>query len=219
MSIFTQIFEFIVHMDSHASELIVFFGAWSYVIIFMIIFSETGLVITPFLPGESLLFVTGAICIEGDLNIFLVVPLMIIAAILGNMSNYLIGRAIGHRIFDEPKFRIFALIIKKDYIHKTHDFYEKHGAIAVAISRFYPIVRTFTPFVAGIGQMNFSKFMFFNTIGGSIWALLYVLGGYFFGNLPFVRTNFVFIILALVTISIIPSTVNFIIGKLKKRKK
>lgn len=216
MDIFLQIFEFVVHMDLHLSELVVYCGAWTYLIIFLIIFSETGLVITPFLPGESLLFVTGALCIKGDLNIFIIIPLMILSAILGNTSNYFIGYAIGNRIFDEPKFRLITFIIKKDYIHRTHDFYEKHGAVTVAISRFYPIVRTFAPFVAGIGKMDIRKFTFYNSIGGSIWALLYILGGYLFGNLPFVRHNFLLLILGLVSISLLPVAAKAIYTKYKK---
>jgi membrane-associated protein len=191
---------FFLHLDKNLALIIQSYGTFTYVILFLIIFCETGLVITPFLPGDSLLFAAGALASMGMLNIIFLFFLFSFAAIIGDSVNYWIGLMIGPRVFKE-KSRFF----KKEYLIKTQNFYEKYGGKAIVLARFIPIVRTFAPFVAGIGKMKYKKFIFYNIVGGIIWVSLFLFAGFFFGKLPFVKNNFTIIIIAIIIISIMPA--------------
>lgn len=217
MEIITQLVDFVLHIDKHLVEIIQSYGAWTYLLLFLIIFCETGLVVTPFLPGDSLLFVIGALGATGALNFEMAVVLLIIAAVGGNTLNYFIGKMIGHKILENSKFTFINRIIKKEYIEKAHAFYEKHGGIAILLSRFLPILRTFTPFVAGIGKMSFTKFMMYNSIGGIAWVLLFTMGGYFFGNIPAVKNNFTYVILGIILVSFLPVVITGFNARREKR--
>jgi membrane-associated protein len=200
MSFFSQVIDFFLHLDKHLGQIISDYGGWTYGILFLTIFCETGLVITPFLPGDSLLFAAGALSATGVLNPHYLFLLLSLAGILGNTANYSIGHVLGPRIF--AKNRRF---LKKKYLDKTHAFYEKHGGKAVIIGRFLPIIRTFVPFVAGIGTMTYMRYTLYNIIGSVLWVGLFVYTGYFFGNLPIVQRNFSVVILAIIVISSIPA--------------
>lgn len=206
--------DFVIHIDRHLAELAAAYGPWLYLILFLIIFCETGLVVTPILPGDSLLFVTGAIAATGAFDIHLMVVVLIVAAILGDTVNYHIGKAIGLKVFDNPNSRIF----KKEYLDKTHAFYEKHGGKTVIIARFAPIVRTFAPFVAGVGAMTYSRFIAYNVIGGVLWITSFSYAGYLFGNLPIIKQNLSLIIVAIVILSIMPGVIEFARHKLRAAK-
>lgn len=177
------IIDFILHIDVHLAELIAQYGIWVYAILFLIIFCETGLVVTPFLPGDSLLFVAGALgsLPTNNINVHIMALALILAAILGDSSNYLIGRFFGEKLFSNRDSKIF----KQSYLEKTHGFYEKYGGKTIILARFVPIVRTFAPFVAGMGHMNYRHFSVFNVTGGIIWVVIFIYAGYFFGGLPF----------------------------------
>lgn len=209
------ILDFFLHLDKHLSGVITEYGGWTYGILFFIIYAETGLVVTPFLPGDSLLFAAGAFAAAGALNIWYLCPLLVAAALLGNTTNYWIGHKIGGRVFEEPRPRW----AKKEYFDKTHHFYEKYGGKTIIIARFVPIVRTFAPFVAGVGKMTYLKFESYDLIGGTSWVLICSLSGYFFGNLPFVKNNFSVVILAIIATSIAPGIIEFIRHKLNKKKR
>lgn len=196
---------FFLHLDKNLALIIQSYGTFTYVILFLIIFCETGLVITPFLPGDSLLFGAGALAGSGMLNIVFLFILLSIAAIMGDSINYLIGNLIGPKIFKE-KSRFF----KKEYLNKTQNFYEKYGGKTIIIARFIPIVRTFAPFVAGIGKMKYRKFLIYNIVGGILWVSLFLFTGYFFGTLPFVKNNFSLVIIAIIIISIIPAIFEYL---------
>jgi len=193
------ILDFILHVDTHLGEIISQYGTLTYLFLFLIIFVETGLVFTPFLPGDSLLFAAGAFAAKGFLNIFWLIFLLILAAVLGDTSNYWIGHFFGRKILAHPK-----IPINPGHIKKTEEFFDKYGGKTIILARFVPIVRTFAPFVAGIGKMNYPKFISFNIIGGAAWVLVATLAGWFFGNIPFVRKNFSLVILAVILISIVP---------------
>jgi membrane-associated protein len=181
------------------------FGPMTYVILFLVIFCETGLVVTPFLPGDSLLFVVGAFAAKGDFDVALIFALLSVAAVAGNMVNYHIGRYLGPRVFKgEVRF------LKKEYLDRTHAFYDKHGAKTIVIARFLPIIRTFAPFVAGIGKMEYKRFVVYNLIGCMAWLGAFILGGYFFGNLPIVKKNLTIVIFGIIIVSIVPSVVEVI---------
>lgn len=214
MELITGLIDFILHIDIHLVEIIQNYGTWTYLVIFMIIFSETGFVVTPFLPGDSLLFVIGTLGATGALNFKLTLFLLIIAAIVGNTINYFIGRMIGNKIFYVKNLRL----IKKEYLYKTQAFYNKHGGKAVFLSRFLPIIRTFAPFVAGIGKMDFGRFCFFNIAGGMVWAISFMFAGFFFGNIPAVKNNFTYVIFGIIFITILPTFIPYVQGKLKKVK-
>ena len=201
--------EVILHLDTYLTQLINQYGLLTYVILFFIIFAETGLVIMPFLPGDSLLFTAGAIASLGSLNIFLVTILLIIAAIIGDTVNYWIGHFLGQKIVDTPTIPF----INQHHIDQTNKFYEKHGGKTIILARFVPIIRTFAPFVAGIGKMEYKKFISYNIIGGVIWISLFTFAGYFFGNIPIVQKNFHYVILAIVVLSIVPMIVEYIKNK------
>jgi membrane-associated protein len=187
-----------LHLDEKMAEIISQYGAWTYAILFLIIFMETGFVVTPFLPGDSLLFAAGTFATLGDLNIWLLIVLLIVAAIAGDTVNYWIGHYLGDRAYNIKW-------IKKEYLDRTHAFFEKHGGKTIFLARFVPIVRTFAPFVAGMGHMSYSYFFSYNVFGGIVWVLLFTLLGYFFGNLEFVKKNFELVIIAIILISVLPA--------------
>ncbi|EOG1985352.1 TPA: DedA family protein [Proteus mirabilis] len=200
--------DFILHIDVHLAELVAQYGTWVYFILFLIVFCETGLVVTPFLPGDSLLFVAGALSAldTNDINVHLMVLLLLFAAILGDAVNYSIGRIFGEKLFSNPNSRIF----KREYLDKTHAFYEKHGGKAIILARFVPIVRTFAPFVAGMGKMSYRHFAFYNVTGAIAWVLLFTYAGYFFGDLDIVQKNLKLLIVAIIVISILPGVIEVI---------
>ncbi|BBG59314.1 SNARE associated Golgi protein [Providencia rustigianii] len=208
MEFISFIIDFILHIDVHLAELVAQYGTWVYGILFLILFCETGLVVTPFLPGDSLLFVAGALAAlpSNDLNVHLMVLLMIIAAIIGDAVNYTIGRIFGERLFKNPDSKIF----RRSYLDKTHEFYEKHGGKAIILARFVPIVRTFAPFVAGMGKMSYRHFAFYNVAGALLWVLLFTYAGYLFGDLPIVQKNLKLLIVAIIFISILPGVIEII---------
>ncbi len=212
MELITGLIDFILHIDKHLAEIIRNYGTWTYLILFLIIFSETGFVVTPFLPGDSLLFVIGALGASGALDFKLVLILLILAALGGNTLNYFIGKMIGHKVLFMKNSRI----IKKEYLEKTHAFYEKHGGKALVLSRFLPIIRTFAPFVAGVGGMSFLKFTIYNMVGGIAWILAFMFGGYFFGNIPVVKNNFTYVILFIILVSLLPAIITYIKSKRSK---
>jgi membrane-associated protein len=198
-----------LHLDMHLADLLNYFGNWTYLIIFLIIFCETGLVVTPILPGDSLLFGLGAFAanpyLKGPLAIELLFITLSIAAIAGDSANYAIGRYIGPKVFHKEESRFF----KRAYLEKTHRFYEKHGGKTIIIARFMPIIRTFAPFVAGIGSMSYPRFISYNVIGGVSWIFLFIFGGYFFGNIDFVKNNFTLVIISIIIISILPGVIEY----------
>jgi len=200
-----EIVDLFLHLDEYLNEIIRDYGAWTYLILFLIIFLETGLVVTPFLPGDSLLFAAGAFAAQGSLEVGLLFVLLTIAAILGDTVNYQIGNYVGPRVFEQERIRF----LKKEHLDRTHTFYEKHGGKTIILARFMPIIRTFAPFVAGIGSMTYSRFLSFNVIGGIVWIAIFIFGGFFFGNLPFVKSNFEMVILAIIAISILPGVIEF----------
>ncbi len=211
MDLITAFIDIILHLDVHLLKMTAEYGMWIYAILFLIIYCETGLVITPFLPGDSLLFVAGALCGMGALQIELLIPLLIVAAFSGDNTNYWIGRLLGVRIL-----KANTKIIKPEYLDKTHAFYEKHGSKTVILARFLPILRTFAPFVAGIGQMNYRLFMFSSALGSVLWIGGLSVAGYLFGNIPWVKSNLTIIILGIIVISILPAILEFIRHKRDK---
>jgi membrane-associated protein len=205
MDIILFFIDVFVHLDRHLSMVIQHFGAWTYVIIFMIIFCETGLVVTPILPGDSLLFGLGSFAALGALNVEWLLILLAVAAITGNIVNYAIGYFVGPKIFHRENVRF----LNKSYLERTHLFYERHGGKTIVIARFLPIIRTFAPFVAGIGKMTYPRFLFYNVVGSVAWVSIFILGGYYFGNLPVVKSNFTFVIFAIVVISVLPVVIEY----------
>ena len=211
------IIDFVLHIDVHLAELIAQYGVWIYAILFLIIFCETGLVVTPFLPGDSLLFVAGTLAAIGTnhINVHLMVFLLITAAILGDTVNYAIGKFFGEKLFSNPDSKIF----KRSYLEKTHQFYEKHGGKTIILARFVPIVRTFAPFVAGMGSMNYRYFASYNVIGGIVWVGLFMYAGYFFGELEFVKKNLSVLIVVIIFVSILPGVIEIWRNKRKRPAK
>ena len=198
--------DFILHIDKHLIEITTSYGMWAYLILFIIIFVETGLVVVPFLPGDSLLFMVGTLCATGILDISFIIPLLLIAAISGDQLNYIIGSFFGHKVFDWEHSKIF----NKKAFDQAHDFYEKHGAFAVIAARFMPFLRTFIPFIAGVADMSKRKFTLYNFIGGFLWIISLILAGYIFGNIPFVKNNLEKIIWGLILIPGLISIISFI---------
>ncbi|GKX51050.1 DedA family protein [Budvicia aquatica] len=205
MEYITFLIDFILHIDVHLAQIFADYGIWVYAILFLILFCETGLVVTPFLPGDSLLFVAGALSAlpTNDINVHLMIMLMLIAAILGDAVNYTIGRVFGESLFKNPDSKIF----RKSYLDKTHQFYEKHGGKTIILARFVPIVRTFAPFVAGMGHMSYRRFAAYNVIGAFLWVLLFTYAGYIFGDLKIVQDNLKLLIVAIIIISILPGVI------------
>lgn len=208
--------DFILHIDKHLLQIVSDYKTWTYLILFAIIFMETGFVVTPFLPGDSLLFAAGTIAaMDGNpLNIALIIPLLIAAAFLGDNTNYFIGKFLGHKVY-EKNYKL----IKRSYLDKTHEFYDKHGRITIIIARFMPFLRTFAPFVAGVGTMRYVRFVSFSFIGNVIWISIFSIAGYFFGNIPFVKENFTIAILGIILISILPMIIAGIRKFLENRKR
>lgn len=213
MEFLAQVLDFFLHLDAHLVEITARYGVWTYVILFVIVFCETGLVVTPFLPGDSLLFAAGAIAALGSLDPVILSVLLIVAAILGDTVNYWIGSWIGPRAFaGEHRF------LKKEYLDRTHAFYVKHGGKTIILARFVPIVRTFAPFVAGVGAMHYPRFLAFNVVGALLWVGLFVPIGYFFGNLPQVKENFSLVILGIIILSVLPMVIEIVRGMREKRR-
>ena len=216
MELIKTLIDLVLHMDEHLNTLVSNYQAWTYLILFVVIFMETGLVVTPFLPGDSLLFAAGALAaIEGSpLNVVLLWALLFAAAVLGDTVNYSIGKYIGPRAFTAN-----SKLLKKEYLDRTHAFYQKHGGITIFLARFIPIIRTFAPFVAGIGEMRYGYFIGYNLLGALVWTVLFTFGGYFFGNLPFVRDHFSLVVIAIIVISFIPAVSEAYKGWREGRKK
>lgn len=208
MTYIAMLLDFILHIDVHLKELVAHYGTWVYGILFAILFCETGLVITPFLPGDSLLFVAGALAAlpDNDLSVHLLALLLVIAAILGDALNYAIGRKFGETLFSNPNARI----LKRKHLERTQAFYARHGGKTIILARFVPIVRTFAPFVAGMGNMRYRQFALYNIVGAMAWVLLFLYAGYLFGNHEFVQKNLKLLILAIIVISIMPGVIEFI---------
>jgi membrane-associated protein len=205
MDFVRSVMDLFLHLDEHLNQIVTTYGVWTHLILFAIVFAETGLVVTPFLPGDSLLFAAGALAALGSLDLWLLVVLLIGAAILGDTVNYWVGAWIGPRAFSgNVKF------LRKDYLDRTHAFYEKHGGKTIILARFVPIIRTFAPFVAGVGAMSYPRFIVYNITGAVLWVGLFVPLGYFFGNMPTVKENFSLVILAIIAISVMPIAVEAI---------
>jgi membrane-associated protein len=207
--------DFLLHVDQHLMEFMQAYHQWTYVLLFLIVFCETGLVVLPFLPGDSLLFVSGAMAsLPGTpLHISLLLPVLFAAAVLGDSCNYLLGQHFGEKLFNRPDSRLF----RQNHLEKTHAFFQQHGKKAVLIARFVPVVRTFTPFVAGMGRMHYSSFMGYNVAGATVWVLLCCLSGYFFGNLPFIQEHLNLLLYGIVLVSLSPALIEFLRIKIKLR--
>ena len=202
LDLIRKLVDFIVHIDRHLAEIIASYGLWTYAVLWLIIFAETGLVVTPFLPGDSLLFAAGTFCAkpETGLNVHLMAVLLWVAAVLGDTVNYWLGSRIGPAVFKRED----SMFLRKKHLERAHAFFEKYGGRAIILARFVPIVRTFVPFVAGVGRMHYGRFIAYNVIGGFIWIYFFLYAGYWFGGLPFIQRNFKLVILAIIIISVLP---------------
>src|SRR3989338_7732836 len=214
MDIFGNLLDLFLHLDKNLALVISEIGIFTYIFLFLIIFMETGLVITPFLPGDSLLFAAGTLAVAGNLNIFMLFILLALAAVLGDTVNYWIGAVIGPKIFEKKRIPF----LKKEYLTRTEKFYEKHGGKTIILAMFIPIIRTFAPFVACIGKMSYAKFVSYNFAGGILWVALFLFAGYFFGNLPAVKENFHYAIVGIIFVSVLPAAVEYL-KHLKDKKK
>ena len=213
MDLIKKIVDFVLHVDVYLSEIISRYGSWTYALLFVVIFMETGFVVTPFLPGDSLIFAAATFAARGALNPWLLFLLMAIAAVAGDTANYWIGHAVGAKAYTgEVKW------IKKEYMERTHAFFEKHGGKTIFLARFVPIIRTFAPFVAGVGKMSYGYFITWNLVGGLTWVSIFLFLGYFFGNLPFVQHNFEFVIVAIILISVVPIGIEWLKARKEKKK-
>lgn len=202
MELVRQLIDFFLHLDVHLSDVVLQMGSWTYVILFLVIFAETGLVVTPILPGDSLLFAAGAIAaLNSGLDLITLMALMFVAAVLGDATNYAIGKFIGPKIFTKNE----GIFLNRNHLLKTQAFYNKHGGKTIILARFIPIIRTFAPFVAGVGHMGYARFAMFNIVGAFLWVLPFTIAGYFFGNLPFVKQSFHYVILAIIVLSVLPA--------------
>lgn len=215
MEYIQYLIDFILHLDRHLGELVAQYGVWTYVILFLIIFCETGLVVTPILPGDSLLFAVGALAATGALDVNLIFVLLTVAAIIGDTVNYWIGHAVGPKVFRGESSRL----LNRRHLERTHEFYEKYGGKTIILARFIPIIRTFAPFVAGIGSMSYGKFLLYNVVGAIVWIAIFTYAGYFFGNIPIVKRNFTLVIFAIIIISVMPAVIEYLQHRRKKEKK
>ena len=213
MEFITSGIDFIIHLDHHMNALVQDYGTWVYLIVFLIIFCETGLVVTPFLPGDSLLFILGALAAEGPLKAHWLIILLSIAAILGDTVNYWIGHILASKVLRHEKIKF----LKSEYLERTERFYAKYGNKTIIIARFVPIIRTFAPFFAGVGTMPYTRFLIYNVVGGLLWINLFIWAGYFFGNIPAVEKNFTLVVFVIIILSILPAVIEFY--KAKKNKK
>jgi len=209
-----SIFDFIFHLDTHLGYILENLGVWSYLVFFVIIFAETGLVVTPFLPGDSLVFALGTFAAAGSLHLGWLFVFLCAAAVLGDSANYAVGKYLGALILK----RQGAWFLKKEHIDRTHRFYERYGSKTIVLARFVPIVRTFAPFVAGVGEMRYLRFFSYNVVGGVLWISLFLLGGFFFGNIPIVKKNFTMVILAIIIVSILPAVIEVVKEKCRQRQ-
>lgn len=214
MEIVLKLIDIVLHVDRYLDLIIQSFGVWSYIILFVIVFCETGLVVTPFLPGDSLLFAAGALAGIGSFDVKILMVVFPAAAIIGDNVNYWIGRSVGPKIFHSENVRF----LNKKHLDRTHEFYEKHGGLAVVFGRFAPIIRTFMPFVAGIGKMSYPKFLAFDVFSGILWPAIFVLSGYFFGNLPIVKQYFSLVVIVIIIISVIPILYQIVRMRLESRR-
>ena len=214
MELITTFVQYFLHLDQHLNAVIQSYGFWTYLILFFIIFCETGLVVTPILPGDSLLFAAGTFAALGSLQLEALLMVLSVAAVAGDSVNYSIGYVVGPKVFSQRETRFF----KKEYLDRTHAFYERHGGKTIIIARFMPIIRTFAPFVAGIGSMTYPRFLAYNVVGGIAWIGLFVCGGYFFGNIPVVKQNFTLVIMAIIFISILPGIIEFVRHRLRAQQ-
>jgi len=206
MELIKYFFDIFMHLDKHLNVVIQSYGMWTYMILFLIIFCETGLVVTPILPGDSLLFAAGAFSAIGALEVGWLFGLLSVAAVAGDTLNYWIGHFVGPKVFHKEHVRF----LNREYLDRTHKFYEKHGGKTIIIARFMPIIRTFAPFVAGIGSMTYGRFILYNVTGGIVWIAVFIFGGYYFGNIPMVKQNFTLVIMGIIFISILPGIIEFI---------
>jgi membrane-associated protein len=212
MEFINYLIDVFLHLDVHLYSLVTEYRSWTYLLLFLVIFCETGLVVTPFLPGDSLLFASGAIAALGALNIWLLLIILIAAAFLGDSANYSIGKILGNKVYEKDyKF------LKREHLDKTHKFFDKHGGKAIVIARFVPIVRTFAPFVAGVGSMSYTHFITYNLAGGVLWVGLCTVTGYFFGNIPWVKSNFSIVVILIILISLLPIFIEFVKHKMQKK--
>jgi len=211
MEFINKVIDIFLHLDKNLNLIIQNYGILTYLFLFLIIFIETGLVIAPFLPGDSLLFVAGTFAAQGLLNVYILFIILSIAAILGDSLNYSIGKHFGAKLFKKEN----SIYFNKKYLNKTHDFYNKHGKKTIVLARFVPIIRTFAPFVAGIGKMNYFEFLTYNILGGILWVAIFVFGGYYFGNLPFVKNNFSLVIILIILLSLVPGIIEYFKHKKK----
>ena len=207
--------DLILHLDSYLSLAVANYGTWIYAILFLVIFCETGLVVTPFLPGDSLLFIAGAICATGGMDPWMLGGLLLVAAISGDSTNYVIGRTLGKRLFSNPNSKVF----RRDYLDQTHAFYERHGGKTVTLARFLPIVRTFAPFVAGMAYMPYARFLFFSVASSIAWVGGLVTLGYFFGNVPFIKQNLSLMVVGIIILSLVPMILGLLRGRLGRTAK
>ncbi len=209
MELIIDLFNFFMNLDENLSELAKAYGVWTYLLLFAVIFCETGLVVTPFLPGDSMIFVVGVLSASGELNLPPIALVLIAAAILGDTANYYIGKYVGPKVFYKEKVRF----LKKEHLIRTHEFYERHGGKTIIIARFIPVIRTFAPFAAGMGSMSYRRFIGYNIIGGVMWVVLFITGGCLFGNIAAVKENFTLVIFTIILISLLPGVISFINGK------
>ena len=214
MELIKSLIDLFLHLDQHLGELIRNYGLWTYLILFLIIFCETGLVVTPFLPGDSLLFMAGTFAARGDLNVFLLFVLLTSASIIGDTVNYWIGHYVGPKVFHKENVRF----LNKKHLDRTHAFYEKYGGKTIIMAKFIPIIRTFAPFVAGIGSMTYWRFVTYNVIGGTLWVGICVFAGFFFGNIEIVQRNFSLVVVAIILISVSPVLIEFLRHRLGRSK-
>ena len=215
MDFILQLVDIFLHIDEYLGDIIRDYGVWTYLLLFIVIFMETGLVVTPFLPGDSLIFAAGTFAAMGYMDVGLLFVLLFAAAFLGDTANYWIGHTLGPRAFS-GEIPLLKKVLKKEYLDKTHAFYEKHGGKTIILARFVPIVRTFAPFVAGVGNMAYSKFFSFNVIGGIAWVSLFVWMGYLFGNIPFVKANFELVIIGIILVSVVPIGIEWMKARREK---